>query len=86
MTSDEAVRAFNSNKPLWVTGSKPRATMTAIEKVTDGLVRITTINGDSGLHCAVHLQTEREPRKRATDSNAVNRQFFNGLMKALGDR
>lgn len=83
MNADEAIRLFNFGKPVWVIYSKPRAVITAIEKVTDGLVRIT-VNGDTGLHCAAHLQTEREPRKRAADNNAVNRRFFNGLMKALG--
>lgn len=84
-SSDDAVAAFSSGKPVWVLHSKPRALVTAVEKVTDGLVRVT-VNGDTGLHCAAHLLTESSPRQRATDSNAVNRKFFNGLMKALGDR
>ena len=83
MTSNEAIAVFEAGKPVWILGSRPRATLTAIEKVTEGLVRITTINGDTGLHCAAHLRTERNPRKAAVDSNAVNRRFFNGLMKAL---
>jgi hypothetical protein len=41
------------------------------------------VNGETGLHCAAHLQTEPEPRPQRTDSNRVNRKFFNGLMKAL---
>lgn len=81
-SSDEVIAAFNSGKSVWVIYSKPRAMITAIEKVTDNLVRIT-VNGDSGLHCASHLLTETQ-RPRATDSNAVNRRFFSGLMKALG--
>jgi len=82
--SDEAVAVFNSGKPVWVIYSKPLAVITAIEKVTDGLVRIT-VNGVTGLHCASGLLIESAPRQKAADSNAVNRRFFNGLMKALGD-
>lgn len=82
MTSNEAISIFHSNRPLWVLHSKPHAMVTAIEKVTDSLVHVT-VNGETGLHCAAHLQTERESRQRRTDSNAVNRRFFNGLMKAL---
>ncbi len=81
-SSDDAVAVFSSGKPVWVLYSKPQALVTAVEKVTNGLVRVT-VNGDTGLHCAAHLLTESEPRKWATDSNAVNRRFFNGLMKAL---
>ena len=82
MTSNEAISIFHSNRPLWVLHSKPHAMVTAIEKVTDSLVRIT-VNGESGLHCAAHLVTERAQRPKTTDSNAVNRRFFNGLMRAL---
>jgi hypothetical protein len=82
MTSNEAIGVFQSGKSLWVIHSKPRVLVTAIEKVTDSLVRIT-VNGETGLHCAAHLQTEPEPRPQRTDSNRVNRKFFNGLMKAL---
>ena len=80
--SDEAIAVFNAGRPLWVMYSKPRAMVTVIEKVTDGLVRIT-VNGETGLNSAGTLLTEREPRRRATGSNTVNRRFYNGLMKAL---
>lgn len=84
MTSDEAVSAFNSGKPVWITHSKPRALITAIEKITDGLVRVT-VHDSVGLHCAAHLQTTRDLPIRSKDSNSVNRKFFEGLMKALSD-
>jgi hypothetical protein len=68
MTSAEAINHFENGQPLYPLHGQ--AYVTAIERVTDSLVKITLSTGDTGLHSASNLTVKKSkpPVKRTMRS------------------
>jgi hypothetical protein len=64
MTPIEAQATFNEGRLLYVLHGPKTVTVTKLEVIASGLLRISLSNGNCGLHSAGNLATAPRPKRQ----------------------